>query len=158
LYALAFADERRGYIAGEKGIILRTDDGGATWKDVESGVSSNLFSVAVASAEDVVVAGDQGRILRSKDSGENWEIQPTITSVPLFSVAYRGGMNMWVAGRGGAILKRNEPVATVKIPSPRLPPVLRGGPPKLKGATPEVVADDGDIPRASPPVRKPARP
>jgi len=67
-------------------------------------------------------------------------------------------MNIWVAGRGGAILKRNEPVATVKIPSPKLPPVLRGGPPKIQSNNQNTLVDDGDIPRALPPVKKPIRP
>jgi len=72
--------------------------------------------------------------------------------VPLYSVAYRGGNNIWIAGRGGAILRRTEPVATVKIPTPRMPPGLRGGPPKLQSAQ---TIDDGDIPRAVPPNKKP---
>jgi hypothetical protein len=68
-------------------------------------------------------------------------------------------MNVWVAGRGGAILKRNEPIATVKVPTPKLPPVLRGGPPKLRPITGQnIIADDGDIPPALPPGKKPAHP
>ena len=138
--------------------MLRTDDGGVTWKDIESDVTSNLFAVAVAGRDDVVVTGDQGRILHTKDGGENWEMEPSITSSPLFSVAYRGGLNIWVAGRGGAILKRNEvPIATVKVPTPKLPPVLRGGAPKLRPQN-SIVADDGDIPLAMPPTKKPSRP
>jgi photosystem II stability/assembly factor-like uncharacterized protein len=150
---LSFADAQRGYAVGERGVILRTDDGGANWKDVESGVTSNLFAVSAATPDDVIVVGDHGRILRSKNAGQTWEVQPSITSSALFSVAYRGGMNIWVAGRGGAILKRNEPIATVKITAPRIVPILRTGPPKL-----QVPGDDYDIPLAQPPVRKPARP
>ena len=105
-----------------------------------------------------MVAGDQGRILNSKDSGETWQVQPTITSSPLYSLAYRGGTNIWVAGRGGAILRRTEPVATVRIPTPKLPPMLRGTPKAQLQNQDGQVLDDGDIPRAVPPVRKPARP
>ncbi len=112
-------------MVGARGIILRTDDGGANWKDVESGLTTNLFAVGVVGRDDVLVTGDQGRILHSKDGGETWEVQPTITSTPLFSVAYRGGSNIWVAGSGGAILRRTDEIATVKIPTPKLPPVLR---------------------------------
>ncbi|MEP6911853.1 MAG: hypothetical protein ABI923_03810 [bacterium] len=31
---MEFADSQRGYAVGARGNILRTDDGGATWKDV----------------------------------------------------------------------------------------------------------------------------
>jgi len=156
LYDAAFADAQRGYLVGAHGIILRTDDGGATWKDLESGFTSNLFAVAVNGRDDVVITGEQGRIVSSKDGGATWQLQPTITSSSLFSVAYRGGYNIWVAGRGGAILRRTDPIATVSIPIPSLPPGLRGGSNKSQAQNPP--DDDGDIPRAAPPLLKPARP
>src|SRR6185436_19491350 len=97
---------------------------------------------------DVLVTGEQGRILNSKDAGATWQVQPTVTSAPLYSVAFRGGYNLWVAGRGGAILRRTDPVATVSIPRPGLPPSMRGGSAKNQAQSPP---DDGDIPRAVPP-------
>ena len=59
--------------------------------------------------------------------------------------------------RGGTILKRTDSVATVKVPRPKLPPALRGGPPKLKPqdqteALAPIIEDD--IPRATPPTPK----
>ena len=124
LYAITFADDKRGYAVGARGLILSTDDGGENWKDLESGFNTNFFAVAAAGPDDVLVTGEQGRIVHTSDGGTTWEMQPTITSAPLFSVAYRGGYNIWVAGRGGAILRRNDPLATVSIPTPRLPPGL----------------------------------
>jgi hypothetical protein len=115
-------------------------------------VSGNLFGVDAAGRNDVLVVGEQGSIIHSKDGGVTWEIQPSITSTSLFSIAYRGGSNVWVAGRGGAILRRIEPVATVSLPVTKLPPMLKGGAPKL-----DEPIDDGDIPRAMPP-KKPIRP
>ena len=160
LHAVAFADEKRGYAVGEKGIILRTDDGGLTWKDQETSLKTNLFAVSVASRDDALIAGDQGRVLATKNGGLTWETLPTITSSPLFAVAYRGGESAWVAGRGGAILRRSAAIATVKIPIPKLPPALGGAPPKLQSQeTPQTVnPDDGDIPRAVPKEKKPAKP
>src|SRR5262249_31536150 len=134
-------------------LIMRTDDGGATWKDLESGLSTNLFAVSVAGRNDVLVAGDQGSIIHTADGGQTWELQPTITSAALFSIAYRGGKNVWVVGRGGAILRRTEPVATVSIPVTRIAaPVLKGGSAKL-----DEPVDNDDIPKAVPP-KKPVRP
>jgi hypothetical protein len=122
-------------------------------------VKTTLFAVSVLTRDDIMIAGDMGRVLASRDGGLTWETQPSITSSPLFAVAYRGGANVWVAGRGGAILRRTEALATVKIPSPKLPPGLRSAP-KLKGQenSQQLMLDDGDIPKAVPPVRKPAKP
>ena len=83
---------------------------------------------------------------------------PTVTSSALFGAAYRGGSDAWVAGRGGTILKRTDSVATVKVPRPKIPPALRGGPPKLKSqdqSEPLVPIIEDDIPRAMPPTQKP---
>jgi hypothetical protein len=115
----------------------------------------------VAGRDDALISGEQGRVLRTKDGGLTWEAQPTITSVSLFAVAYRGGADAWVAGRGGAILRRTSAVATLKIPAPKLPPVMRRAP-KLQTTQQQqpdslqtnVILDD-DIPRAVQPDKKP---
>jgi photosystem II stability/assembly factor-like uncharacterized protein len=123
-----------------------------SWKDQETGLKINLYSVAAASRMDVLVVGDQGRVLQTRDGGETWEVLPTVTSAALFGAAYHGGNAAWVAGRGGTILKRTDAVATVKIPRPKLPP------PKLKpGEEADAFAPviEDDIPRATPPKLKP---
>jgi photosystem II stability/assembly factor-like uncharacterized protein len=127
---------------------------------MESGVTTNLFAVAVSTRDELMVTGEQGRILESKDGGETWLTQPTITSTTLFSIANRGGSNVWVAGRGGAILRRTDDVETVRLPKPGLPPLLRRSTPKLQSQNSQtpLVIDDGDIPRAVPTIKKPARP
>jgi photosystem II stability/assembly factor-like uncharacterized protein len=155
LYAVTFVDSLRGYAVGARGTILRTDDAGVTWKDLESGLTTNFFAVAAGGRNNVVVTGDQGRVLHSDDAGLTWDMPPTITSSPLFSVAYRGGFNIWVAGRGGAILRRTDPIATVGIPSAKIP-LWRPSAPKLQNAHNPI--EDDDIPRAVPPDKKPARP
>ena len=159
LHAVAFADGARGYIVGERGIILRTDDGGKTWKDSETNVKTNLFAIAIASRDDALIAGDQGVVLATDDGGATWQKQTTLTSSPLFAVAYRGGPNAWIAGRGGAILRRTTELATVKIPVPKGSSEDHPAP-KLKGQenTQQLNFDNDDIPKAVPPVRKPVKP
>jgi hypothetical protein len=141
---------------GAGGVILRTNDGGKTWIDQESGLKMNLYAVAPSKRDEVIVVGEYGTVLRTVNGGKTWEVQPNITSNTLQAVVYRGGTGLWVAGRGGAILKRSETLATVKVSSPKLPPILRvntkKGTPKLK--VPLVpITDDGDIPSAKPPKK-----
>jgi len=160
LHAVAFADKGRGYAVGEQGIILRTDDGGKTWKDLESSVRTNLFAVSVLSRDDVLIAGDMGRVLASRDGGLTWETQPTITSSPLFAVVYRGGANAWVAGRGGAILRRTVALGTVKISVPKFQPVCVAAP-EIETRRKQPATQPGGRRRHSkavPPVRKPVKP
>jgi len=54
-----------------------------------------------------------------------------------------------------AILRRTTSLATVSLPTPKLPPLLRGGS-KVKIEDPE--GDPDDIPRAVRPQLKPQKP
>ena len=130
---------------------MRTDDGGATWKDQESGLKLNLFAVAAAGRDDALVVGDQGRVLQTRDGGLTWQMIAGATSVPLYGVAYRGGTSAWVAGRGGVILRRAEEVNTVSLPRPKIP-LLKRDKPKLQTHEPDATlpSTTGDIPRAVP--------
>ena len=132
------------------------------WQLQASGIHCGLTTVQFLDLKNGWAAGgvtqpythtSSGVLLRTKDGGVTWELQPTITTSSLFTVAYHGGDDAWVAGRGGAILRRMGDVATVKIPRPKLPPVLRQTPklkPQPNGQETPIVLDDGDIPRAVP--------
>jgi photosystem II stability/assembly factor-like uncharacterized protein len=155
LYAVSFYDERIGFAVGANGIILRTEDGGATWQDQESPSRANLFAVTVYGRQQAVAVGELGTFLITGDGGKTWEIQPNITGKVLQAVIYRGGSDVWVAGRGGAILKRSEPVAPFKVAvNDSSPPVLRSATGRRKPRTPLItITDDGDIPVATPPAK-----
>src|SRR3954468_13999076 len=56
LSSLAFQGAR-GYAVGEFGTMLRTDDGGATWTGVATGLTEDLDTVRMISPNSVVVAG-----------------------------------------------------------------------------------------------------
>jgi len=140
-------------------LTLRTDDGGRTWKDQESGVALNLYAVALAGPNDALAVGDQGRVLQTQNGGERWDMLSSATSVPLYAVAYRGGSAAWVAGRGGAILRRTDDVNTINLPRPKLPPALqRRAKPKLQTSDAPPKLNDGDLPRAAPPNKKSGQP
>jgi photosystem II stability/assembly factor-like uncharacterized protein len=66
LHALAFAGNR-GYAVGDFGTVLRTDDAGATWSGLRTGITSNLTTVRVLDADTFVVGG--GCTVRRSDNG-----------------------------------------------------------------------------------------
>jgi len=57
----------RGYAAGDFGTVLRTDDGGATWNGLPSGVSAQLTLLQVLGPDSFVVGG--GCVVRRSDNG-----------------------------------------------------------------------------------------
>src|SRR4051794_4759830 len=61
----------RGYAAGDFGTLLRTDDAGATWDGLPTGITAPLVNVRVVDANTVVIGGDCA-LRRSDDGGERF--------------------------------------------------------------------------------------
>src|SRR3954451_24873276 len=78
LTALAFQGQR-GYAVGEFGTMLRTDDGGASWAGVSTGLTEDLDQVRMISPDSVVVAGGCP-VRRSDDGGRTFRRLPWTAS------------------------------------------------------------------------------
>lgn len=58
---------------GERGIVLLSDDNGATWRQAKSFPSSvSLTDVVFAGAKEGVAVGHSGGVYRTTDGGETW--------------------------------------------------------------------------------------
>jgi hypothetical protein len=57
---------------GDRGTILRSTDGGSTWRRQPSGTTNDLDDVACLSPSTCVVVGDRGTILRTTNGGTTW--------------------------------------------------------------------------------------
>lgn len=88
LYGVDFLDEDNGIAVGDSGTILRTYNGGLTWKELNPGVTLRLNSVSYMDASNIIVVGDDALILKSQDGGDSWFAQyiEGITNADLWSV------------------------------------------------------------------------
>jgi len=62
------------FAVGERGILLRSTDNGASWQQLRLPTRLMMTSIAAADGE-LWVAGHGGQILRSSDQGETWTRQ-----------------------------------------------------------------------------------
>lgn len=69
----------RGYAAGELGTLLRTDDAGATWTGVSTGLTAALVRVQMIDADTVIVGGGCA-LRRSNDGGQSFTRLPWTAS------------------------------------------------------------------------------
>lgn len=61
------------YAAGDFGTLLKSDDGGSTWKGIVTGLTLDLSRVALAGGQsDKVIAGGGCALRRSDDGGNNF--------------------------------------------------------------------------------------
>ena len=114
LRRLDFSDTRRGWLIGDGGLILRTEDAGEHWnslgEDLPAGIARQLDFRAMATfGEHVWIAGSPGtRVLHSQDGGEHWDIYPTGQAIPLRAITFHDEYRGWAVGSLGTILATRD--------------------------------------------------
>ena len=58
---------------GERGLVLRSEDGGARWQQVVAPVSVTLTAVRFADAQNGIAVGHGGTVLVTQDGGIHWK-------------------------------------------------------------------------------------
>ena len=77
-----FRDANTGFAVGAYGLMLRTEDGGETWNEVDDVDNPNGFhynAIAPIEGAGLFLVGEMGTVYRSPDYGDTWE---TLTDVP----------------------------------------------------------------------------
>lgn len=105
LYSIRFSPSGKlGLIVGENGTIVRSDDGGATWKTVTSGTTKNLLKVFLVDDQNAVAVGADGMIVRSTDGGVTWQTAKSPKDITLFDVNFLDKNTGWIAGEFATVL------------------------------------------------------
>jgi photosystem II stability/assembly factor-like uncharacterized protein len=69
------------FIAGEQGLLLRSDDGGTSFSAMASPYKGSFFGLLAARSGTLIAHGLRGNVFRSADLGANW--QKVETGVPV---------------------------------------------------------------------------
>lgn len=72
---------RAGYIVGDKGLLMKSTNGGATWQDISLNMKYNLTGLAILNDSTIFACGtDQnsmsktkGEVFESRDFGKTWK-------------------------------------------------------------------------------------
>jgi photosystem II stability/assembly factor-like uncharacterized protein len=102
----AVADDA--WVAGEDGIVIRTQDGGVTWTPLDAATTSHLRAVHFATANVGWVVGDGGVIRRTNNAGTAWVPRDAGVNVDLLGVAASGTTNAWVVGEQGIVARTSD--------------------------------------------------
>ena len=108
LYHLDFVDSARGWIVGDKGLILVTYDGGVNWQIQKSGTERSLYNVDFRDSDEGYAVGGKGTILRTENGGEIWETVKTNFTNTFLRVNFADDKNGWIVGYGGTILRSSD--------------------------------------------------
>jgi photosystem II stability/assembly factor-like uncharacterized protein len=108
LQAMDFPDPSTGYVVGSRGTILKSEDGGLSWRLLASGSTASLRAVAFLDARRGLVAGDSGTLLHTSDGGLSWALQPKLTDESLTSLECPSQDTCFAAGRRGTFLRLTD--------------------------------------------------
>jgi len=72
LHSVYFVDSLTGTAVGDAGTILRTTDGGATWKKQYSGINASLVGVSFSDVNHGMVIVDSNNVLYTNNGGSTW--------------------------------------------------------------------------------------
>ena len=96
-------NDNAGWIAGNKGVILKTINGGSQWMLQNSGTQANLRDVHFVDANRGWAVGEGGVIVGTHDGGRSWYVvQPSVTALPLKAVWRNSNTLAWAGGTSGA--------------------------------------------------------
>ena len=119
IHDIHFRDEQNGWLLCERDMfklrtaeesgnyILRTEDGGATWRRIGLGGSegqSRLVRFAFSENGKAWIFGEAGTLLKSEDYGETWKKQPLVTRFLLLGADFASPKQGCVVGAGVTII------------------------------------------------------
>jgi photosystem II stability/assembly factor-like uncharacterized protein len=103
LNRIAFADMDHGWVVGDGGLILTTNDGGSTWAQQSSGGTDDLEAVAFVNATTGWVVSP---ILHTIDAGATWApARADPACIGLSDLHFPDADRGWAVGNGGTVCK-----------------------------------------------------
>lgn len=111
-------------LAGEQGQIVRSDDGGASFRPLTSPYKGSWFAGELQSDGRLLLAGLRGNVWRSADGGANWQTiaNPIPASITAITAS---GADWLLASQSGAVLRlRGDALAPMAVAPLAMPAAL----------------------------------
>lgn len=104
---VTFYDEKKAIAVGwggAGGVIIKTTDGGNSWRTIKLNIGTGLYSVSFADKLRGITVGQNGEIYKTADGGENWvPLVSPIQSRIFYGVHYKGS-RIYAVGWDGVII------------------------------------------------------
>ena len=103
-----FPDPLSGYICGSSGTILKTTDGGQSWREIRKGGSTGkrnqpFRALWFVDADTGFVVGDSGLFWKTENGGADWsQVAQTPDDVDFTDISVHGNRG-WVVAKNGRI-------------------------------------------------------
>lgn len=111
---LKWAAPNGAWLVGQGGLVLRSDDGGLTWRSPPGDMPDLApwcfdFAALEVRGPSCWIAGTPGsRVFFSADAGRSWAAFPTGQTLPLSALWFCDDQNGWAVGQLGTILATGD--------------------------------------------------
>ncbi len=102
ILSVKFITPNKGWIVGERGMILYTEDSGDTWQEQESGSEEDLHSIFFVNEKQGWAAGNAGVIIHTADGGKTWYRQGD-AAASLHKIFMLNDKEGWAGGDRGIL-------------------------------------------------------
>jgi photosystem II stability/assembly factor-like uncharacterized protein len=102
------------FAAGERGMVLRSDDRGSRWTYLATGYKGSFWSGIVAADGAIFAAGLRGSLYRSTDDGRSWARLDTQSKSSITALA-RVGEDIIGVGLDGLVLRSSDSGASFRV-------------------------------------------
>jgi photosystem II stability/assembly factor-like uncharacterized protein len=110
LHAVTVNRDDQGWLAGDGGLVMQTDNGGVSWHPPAGRFPETMkgtidFHAVAARGTHVWLAGNPGSVIwHSPDQGQTWHKQFTGQTVPISALEFTSETNGWAVGAMGMML------------------------------------------------------
>lgn len=105
LHSVARIDDQSAVAAGRGGLVLKTQDGGASWQPQNVSTTEHLYGIAMANTTHGIAVGANGEALISSDAGQQWSPVLSETSNHLRAVTFANTDRAVAVGDNGTVTK-----------------------------------------------------
>lgn len=104
-------------LAGERGLLLSSLDGGATWRKLDSGYAGSFFGALALPGNRLLVFGMRGNAFTSDDLGRTWQKAEVPVTVSLFGGTILPGGEVVLVGDNNTVLVSTDRGARFAVAS-----------------------------------------
>jgi len=108
LFTACFPSDQVGWMAGELGRIVRTTDGGKSWRREDAGTKRPFLAMSCLDANTAWLAGKEGIVYATTDGGGTWTQLQTGSSRHLFTIEFPNATRGHAAGDFGTMIHTED--------------------------------------------------
>jgi len=121
-YDVFFLNEHSGWIVGDSGTILHSEDGGKEWIVKNIGLLPPLFSISFKNPDEGWAVGQNSFSLKTEDGGKTWEKVVFEEENSLYEIRICGNYGVMVGDQGTIIATNDGGKTWGKIKTALYPP------------------------------------